>query len=510
MKVCTVAERQVLWEQARTACGLTEEILVENAGGAVARVLDDLCGARGRHVAVVCGGGVEGTVGLVAARWLACRDASVSTLLVGELDALGTESMERLRRAGGVVETEPTPARIAELISSADAVVDALGPMVDDAELVELFGAAGGPVLSVDLPAGVDGDTGRVGAATVRADHTICLGLPLRGTLLFPGAARCGEVRVGALSLPPALVHSPRVEVSLVSPPPLPTRPVDGHKGTFGDTLVVAGAASYYGAPSLAALSLYRAGGGYARLAAPRSVVPVVAGIGPEIVFAPQAHTDEGTLALSALEPILALCRVVDFVVLGPGLSLHDETQELVRRLVPAIDLPLLLDGDALTAVAADLDRISARVAPTVLTPHLGEMARIAGLSVAEVRADTVGVVQSTCTRLGAHVVLKGAHSLVGTPDGRVFVNTTGNSGMATAGSGDVLTGTIAAMSGLGLDLEGAARAGVFVHGLAGDLAARAIGEDGVTATAVLDHLPAAVRAYREDHATLTRGLEWV
>ncbi len=187
----------------------------------------------------------------------------------------------------------------------------------------------------------------------------------------------------------------------------------------------------------------------------------------------------------------------MDFVVIGPGLSLDEETQELVRQLVASVDKPMLIDGDGLTAVHSDLACVRERRAHTVLTPHLGEMARLTGCSVEELRRDSVAALRALCEDVQATVVMKGAHTLIGYADGRVYVNMTGNSGMGTAGSGDVLAGAIAAMHGLGLPFDEAVRMGVFVHGLAGDLAAAEIGEDGMTATDVLSHLPAAVRTLR-------------
>jgi NAD(P)H-hydrate epimerase len=270
--------------------------------------------------------------------------------------------------------------------------------------------------------------------------------------------------------------------------------------------LFVAGAANYYGAPSFSALSLLKAGGGYARLAAPRSMTPHLASIGSEVVFAPQAETQAGTLSLDNLEPLVELSNTVDFVVLGPGLSLVEETQELALQLSARIEKPLLVDGDGLTAISQDTSVIKKRSKPTVLTPHVGEMARIARKSKEEVQADPVGIVQQTSQDLGAVTVLKGARSLTGLPDGRVFINLSGNSGMASAGSGDVLTGTIAAMYGLGLEFHQAVKTGVFMHGLAGDVAAGWKGADGITARDILEALPVATKSYREQYADITKN----
>jgi hydroxyethylthiazole kinase-like uncharacterized protein yjeF len=198
---------------------------------------------------------------------------------------------------------------------------------------------------------------------------------------------------------------------------------------------------------------------------------------------------------------LIELSEKMDMVVIGPGLSLDAETQQLVRELVKTIKAPLLIDGDGITAVSGDLKIIRKRKAPIVLTPHLGEMSRLSGKPVSEVKRQKMAILQKTAKDLGAFVVLKGAHSLIGCPDERIFINLSGNSGMATAGSGDVLTGTISAMLGLGLPLEEAVKKGVFIHGVAGDLAAAEKGEDGMTAQDILDHLPYAMKRDREGPA---------
>jgi NAD(P)H-hydrate epimerase len=271
--------------------------------------------------------------------------------------------------------------------------------------------------------------------------------------------------------------------------------------------LFIAGASSYFGAPYFAALSFLKAGGGYSRLAAPQSMTPFLANKGSEIVFVPQKETKSGSIALENKPALLELAARMDMVVLGPGLSLDEETQELARELVKEIPKPLLLDGDGITALCKNLEILKKRDAETILTPHLGEMSRIAKTGVPEIALKKTEILQRTAKELNAMIVLKGAHSLIGYPDERVYINLSGNAGMATAGSGDVLTGTIAAMFGLGLTVQDAVRKGVFIHGLSGDLAAEDEGEDGITAQDIMEYLPLAVKVDREglDQSLLER-----
>jgi len=277
----------------------------------------------------------------------------------------------------------------------------------------------------------------------------------------------------------------------------LPPRPAEAYKGAMGDVLFIAGAANYYGAPYLATMSFLKSGGGYSRLAAPRSVIPVIAKRGREIVYLPQDETEAGSIALKNKKALLETAAKVDMVVIGPGLSLHEETVTLVREITAKVKKPMLIDGDGLTAVAENPEILSGRKAPTILTPHMGEMARLTGKSAAEINANKMIILQETAKKLKATIVLKGAHSLIGLGDGRIYINLSGNAGMATAGSGDVLTGCIAAMYGLGLNADDAVRKGVFLHGYAGDLASGKKGVDGITAKDIMECLPPALQRDR-------------
>jgi NAD(P)H-hydrate epimerase len=486
---------------------IPEEILMENAGLASAAVLNREIGIPGRRFAVFCGGGNNGGDGFVVARKILSDGGSVTVFLLSDpekFQGAARTNLEIIKRLPLSLVRLDSPERIRGDVAHCHGIVDAiLGTGLDRPvgglfkEVIERINASGKKVLSLDIPSGVNGDTGEILGVAVRADYTVTFGLPKIGNLLYPGFARGGKLHVCHITFPPDLQTGESIRVRINTPPPVPPRDPDAHKGSMGEALFIAGAANYFGAPCFAALSFLKAGGGYSRLAAPASMIPAMAQRGGEIVFVPQRETAAGSLSEENFEALLALSSTMDMVVLGPGLSLEGETQALVGRLVRDIPVPLLIDGDGLTAIASRLEQIRARKAPTILTPHLGEMARISGKGIPDIRRDRIGVLQETAADLRALIVLKGAHSLIGMPDGRVSVNLSGNAGMATAGSGDVLTGTIAAMYGQGLPLDEAVCKGVFIHGLSGDLAAESRGEDGMTASDILEFLPAARRADR-------------
>ncbi len=487
----------------------------ENAGSAAHEVLRmHVLPASGR-VSVMCGTGENGGDGLVLARRLHAAGVPVRVLVVGDPEGFHDLARDHYRTATQCgVPCVPVSDReeFERRIHGSGAIVDAIVGTEIDGEASELTAAAidainraSRPVLSLDVPSGVCPDTGRVRGAAVRADWTVAFGAPKRGTVVPPGSSHAGKLYVSHLTYPPDLQGAMEGEAAIVHPAPLPPRSPHGHKGSFGDTLFIAGAASYFGAPAFASLASLRAGAGYARLACPKSLAPTLATLAPEVVFVPQAETDEGTLAAGNHDGLVQWARQVDFVVMGPGLSLHAETQQLVRRLVPDIHAPLLLDGDGLTAIAGHADLLRERAAVTVLTPHPGEMARLIEVSPRQVVGDPIESAMAGADRYGAIVVLKGARSIVAHPGRQATINTTGNDGMGTAGSGDVLTGTIAAVAGLGLPVEEAVATGVFLHGLAGDLAMAHRGADGMTARDILDGLPEALDAYRNRYEEIVR-----
>jgi hydroxyethylthiazole kinase-like uncharacterized protein yjeF len=509
MKVSSVTEMRGLDRAAVVKYGIEDKLLMENAGEATYFVILQEFGIEGKRFAIFCGVGNNGGDGFVIARKIHSSGGKVTVFIMGDRDGYKDSAKmnyEIVSRLPIEIKQIDTAASVEKEVLHCDCIVDAifgtgLTRNVEGiySDIIEIINELGKPVFSVDIPSGINGDTGKVMGAAVRADCTVTFGLPKRGNMLYPGYDCCGELYVTHISFPPEHYDGDAIKVEINEPPPLPLRDKDAHKGDYGEALFIAGASGYFGAPYFAALSFLKAGGGYSRLAAPSSITPFIAMKGSEIVFIPQRETKSGSIARENKDVLIELAKKMDIVVVGPGLSIDEETGKLVAQLAGEIEKPLLIDGDGITALSNDLDIIRKRKSPTILTPHMGEMSRITGMGVSAIEDDMIAVLQKAAKDLNSIFVLKGAHSLIGFPDGRVLVNMTGNSGMATAGSGDVLTGTIAAMFGLGLSIEEAVAKGVFIHGLSGDLAAGDLGEDGITAQDILDYLPLAVRYDRED-----------
>jgi len=508
VKISRVVEMRGLDQTAVEAFGIREELLMENAGHAVYDVISRKIGIQDKRFVVCCGIGNNGGDGFVIARKLHSNGGSVKVFILGDKEKYRGAARLNL----DIVSKLQIEMRVVALVedvkvelAGADAIVDAIfgTGLVREVtgiyrEIIDAINASGKTVISVDIPSGISGDTGQVMGVAVRANDTVTFGLPKLGNILFPGGEYCGELYVTHISFPPALYAGDALKIEINSPKRLPLRDRNAHKGSVGQVLFIAGAIHYFGAPYFSALSFLKAGGGYSRLAAPASIIPVIAAKASEIVFLPQRETDDGSIALENHDALMELADKMDMVVLGPGLSLNQESQELARVLARGIDRPMLIDGDGITAAAADPKVLTARRADTILTPHIGEMSRLTGLSIREIDGDKIDILQRTAQDLNAAVVLKGGRSLIGFPDGSVHVNMSGNPGMASACAGDVLTGTVAAMFGLGLSLKDALSKGVFIHGLAGDLAADEKGEDGMTAQDILDHLPMAIKMDRE------------
>lgn len=508
MKIASVLEMRTMDRQAVEQFGVSEQLLMENAGLAACSVISREFGVRGKKFIVFCGLGNNGGDGFVVARKLHSMGGLVKVFILGDKRKYSGVAKGNYRMASLLamdMQAVKSADGIREVISECDAIVDAIFGTGLAREIkgylgwiIDLINASGKTVFSLDIPSGINGDTGEIMGKAVRADYTVTFGLPKTGNLLYPGFTHCGNLSVSHISFPPALYDNPDLKVDVNLPVALPERQPAGYKKTFGEVLFIAGAAGYMGAPYFSSYSFLKAGGGYSRLAAPSSIASLIASKGSELVIHPQEQTGGGSIAYSNITALLDLANRMDMVVIGPGLSLDGETQRLARELIAEIEVPVLIDGDGITAISADKAFLRDRREQTVITPHMGEISRFTGMEISRIVKKPVEVLQFTARQLNSVIVLKGAHTLIGYPDESVYFNMSGNSGMAKAGTGDVLNGVIAAMYGLGLDLPEAARMGVFVHGLAADIAAQETGEDGISAQDIMESLPEAVTVARE------------
>jgi NAD(P)H-hydrate epimerase len=518
MKVAMVAQMRNLDRTAIEKYGISGPILMENAGEAAYYLIAaETGGVAGLHFVVLCGGGHNGGDGLVVARKLHSMGAQVEVFCLGKpekFDDTVRPFYEMVTKIGipvTIVPDESILPAIAQALADADGIVDALfGTGLSRevggryARVIAMINESPALVFSIDIPSGIHGDTGQMMGVAVRADATITFGLPKPGNLIYPGFEYGGALTVTHISFPPALYEKDDLKIAVSPFPPMPERRGDAHKGSVGKVMFVAGASRYLGAPYFASMAFLRAGGGLAYLATPETVAPFIAMKGNEIVLMPRRATPAGSLSLDNLDDLLADSEEMAMVSLGSGMSLEPETQELARALAVQLDKPLLIDGDGLSALADDPAILLRRTAPTILTPHPGEMARLMGVPVSEVQANRIQAALRGAQEWGVTIVLKGAHTLIAHPDGRVYFNLSGNAGMATAGSGDVLTGVIAGMyAALHYDFETAARMGAFIHGVAGDLAADELGEEGVVAGDILARVPEAIGFYREYHQAI-------
>lgn len=517
MKVSNARQMRRLDKQATKQFGIPTDILMENAGEAVFSVISQNFSVKDQNFSVFCGTGNNGGDGFVVARKLHSNNGKVTVFLLGDYNKLQgspKKNFDILSKMEIDIRRVNSAAQIRDDLLRYDVVVDAiLGTGLTREvtglyrDIIHLINERNCDVFSVDIPSGINCDTGEVMGIAVKADHTVTFGLPKIGNLLYPGYAYGGHLYVSHISFPPSLYNSEFIKVEIFHPLKLPERRDNSHKGDYGKALFVAGASNYLGAPYFSAMSFLKAGGGLSYLASPKSISSSIVGKGSEIVAIPQPETKTGSLAQESKEKLLDFSEEADIVVLGPGISLNGETQSLVRQLTAEISKPLIIDGDGITAISQDLDVVKKRKAETILTPHPGEMSRITGMSIQEISENSIEVLQQTTKDLNSIIVLKGAHSLTGYPDGKIVINTSGNPGMATAGSGDVLTGTIAAMYGLALELADAVPVGVFMHGLSGDIAAREKGEDGITAQDIMNYLPKTLKYYRQEFDEICRNM---
>lgn len=511
MILVTSGEMQTLDRWTIERFGLPGRLLMENAGREAARVLLAHFAAEARRgVGIAAGCGNNGGDGFVVARCLAQQGYPVQVFLLGAAERLRGEA------AANLALLKPLAVPVAEAADAAalkalqpemgrPAVwVDALLGTGLNAEvrgvhrdLIELINHSGRPVLAVDIPSGVDADTGRIWGAAVQATVTVTFGFAKIGQALFPGAEKTGRLEIVDIGIPPHLAAEiaprHRLLTASLAHAGLPWRAADAHKGLSGHLLVVAGSPGKTGAAALAAESGLRVGAGLVTLGVAAGLNPIMETATREAMTAPLAEAAPGVLGPESLDQILALAQGKNCLAIGPGLGSAPATGELVRSLVRRSPCPLVIDADGLNHLAGRLDCLEELPVATVLTPHPGEMARLLGVTAAAVQSDRIGCARNVATSLKVHVILKGARTVIACPDATVFVNPTGNSGMAAGGMGDVLTGAVAGLITQGAHPDRAACTAVYLHGAAADGLAQRVGPRGFLAGEVMRRLPAEI-----------------
>lgn len=513
MKILTSQQMREIDRRAIEEIGIPGCVLMENAGIQVVRhLLRRFPNPGGEEVVIVCGKGNNGGDGLVVARHLANLGANPLVLLLSEKEGLKGDAALNLRIAGNmgipIVEVTSPEAwkRRSPKLKKASIIVDAVfgtGLIKAAAGLyakaIEDMNGARAYKIAVDVPSGLSSDSAGIIGPCVKADLTVALAAP-KVAHVFPPAEDCvGELAVAPIGIPSRFFSDPGLKLEMTErngvAPYFRKRRKDAHKGTFGHLLVISGSLGKSGAAVLAAKAALKMGAGLVTVATPQSCLPLVARSAAELMTEPLSETPAKTISAEALPRALELLEGKDAVLLGPGLSTHPSTAEFVMSLLPRLGVPAVIDADGLNNIAADCGVLRSLKVPAVLTPHPGEFARLLRTSSREVLAGKLELGPAFARKYGVCLVLKGYRTLTCSGEGRVFVNPTGNPGMATGGSGDVLGGMIASIIMREKDVPGAAAAGVYVHGLSGDLGTRDLGERSLTAGDIIRYLPRALKA---------------
>ncbi|MBF0328985.1 MAG: NAD(P)H-hydrate dehydratase [Nitrospirae bacterium] len=500
MKVVTSSEIAEIDRLTIQKLGVSQQVLMERAGLAIANKVKEI--APSKKIVVLCGSGNNGGDGLVAARELNSLGFKISALVFAGKTKLGQACKLQIKIAEsfGVAVEFRTKLQNSDLHGAF--VIDALfgtglsRPIAGGfADVISLINKSSAPVLSVDIPSGISADTGQILGSAIAADYTVTFGLPKRGHLLYPGAEYTGKLFVENIGFPSKLLMSRSLFVETVEACSvkdlLPERPRCSYKSDYGNILVVAGSKGKTGAALLTSDACLRSGAGLVTLGVPESLMQVFQPSVKEAMTLSLSDNGQGMLSSKTLDSILNFAaHKADVLAIGPGIGISKNTNNILSELIKRSPVPMVIDADGLNSIISAERVLNKAKSPIILTPHPGEMARLTESSVAAIEKNRIDVAVSFSKKTGSYIVLKGVPTVVATPEGRAYINTTGNAGMATAGSGDVLTGIIAALLGQTMNPEDASVLGVFLHGLAGDLAADKLGEHSLIASDIISFIP--------------------
>ena len=515
-KIITGIQMQELDRRTIGEARIPAKVLMERAGSGLVACLEQAFGsAQGKRVIILCGKGNNGGDGFVAARLLHRRRAQVRILMMSSASELSRDAAvmyrQFVRTAGkSAVHLYTSKSQVHSVLRESDLIIDALlgtGLSTDVtgryADAIDSINEAGRPVVAADLPSGLHADTGAILGRAVRASLTVTFGLPKLGLYQHHGIDLAGSVALVDIGIPPAYIEAVSSHTTLMTAASvraaLPARRPASHKGTFGHAGIIAGSVGKTGAAAMAAKAALRIGTGLVTVAVPSGVNDVLESKLLEAMTIPMPDTKARTFSRSGLDRLKTFIAARTAVAIGPGLSTHPETVELVQALMKDLDRPAVLDADALNALAGRASVLTTCKTPPILTPHPGEMARLeTNATPPGINADRIGTAVRFARERGTFVVLKGARTVVARPDGSAAICPTGNPGMATAGTGDVLTGMIVGLLAQGLASWEAACAGTYLHGMAGDLASADKGQAGLIAGDVIEQIPYALKTVQQ------------
>ncbi len=513
MKLCTPKQMRNIDRRAIDGMEIPGLRLMETAGSRVIEAINQHFGDLSeRIVTIVCGKGNNGGDGFVIARYLHERSARVELFLIGEKGHVKGDAktnMERAEKVGLFVKEVIAPldftinrgtALIVDSIFGTGFSGDIMPPVDYIIQTINLHPA---PIVAVDSPSGLDCGTGAVSDHTIFADITVTFGLPKLGQTIYPGKDFRGLLLVADIGFPPEAIDDEEIDLSYIMEDEaalmLPRRAPDSHKGDFGKLFVLAGSEGYTGAASLTAESGLRSGAGLVILGCPSGLNDILEQKLTEVMTKrlPEVRKRR-CLALRGLGEVREMVKWADAVAVGPGIGTYHETRDLIFRLISKLDKPAVFDADALNVLAKNMDYLKNRSAPLVISPHPGEMSRLTGKSIEQIQQHRIEIALEFADEFNLVCVLKGAPSVIAAPSGQAWINSTGNEGMATAGSGDVLTGLIGGFLAQGMMDIDAAVLGCYVHGAAGDLAYESLGSHGMIAGDILRMAPLALRRLGE------------
>ena len=492
--------------------GISGIVLMENAAkGVVASLFKKFPDIKDKKVGIFAGKGNNGGDGLAVARLLTDEDISVTVYLLSKKDMLKGDAKTNLEKAEemGVKIFEITSLDeledVKDNILKNDIFIDAIfgtgltsGVKGYYINVIKFINSSKKFILSIDIPSGLSSDTGEIIGGHINADMTVSLCLPKIGEIIYPAAEYVGDLEVVDIGIPESIIDKENIKVNLIEEKDviglLPKRKPDSHKGTYGHLVVIAGSRGKGGAAALSSLSALRAGAGLVTLALPECLNVSFEAAIPEVMTLPLPDTDEGTINESAFDMLIEFLEGKSAVLIGPGITTNQSTSSLIKNLIKKISCPMLIDADGLNIATDEIKLLKKKKTPVIVTPHPGEMARLLNTTSKKVQGDRIGAGRRLATKYGIYVILKGARTIIATPDGDVYINPTGNPGMATAGTGDVLSGIIAGFLCQGFSAKDSSILGVYLHGMAGDISASNLSQTALIASDLIRALPEVIK----------------